>query len=147
MLGPSAILTFLGIVIDTNRYELRIPEEKLSFMREQVQLWLGRRSGKYKELESLLGHLAHTATVIRDGRTFLRHLFSLLSVTRSRYHYVHLDGAARADPFWRACFLQHWNGRSFLPQLSLPTTHVYTDASGKTGILPLLLKFTTSIQK
>lgn len=52
---------------------------------------------------------------LRDGRLFLRHLFSLLTAARSRHHDVHLDSVARADLCWWSCFLHHWNGRSFLP--------------------------------
>ena len=47
-----------------------------------VRLWVTKRSCTRKELESFLGHLAHAAIVMRPGRTFLRHLFSLL---HSRY--------------------------------------------------------------
>ena len=110
-----------------------MPEEKLVHMREMVTSWLGRCSGRFKELESLLGHLSHAATVIRDGQIFLRHLFSLLSVARSCNHFIHLDQTGHADLYWWACFLQHWNGRSFLPRPGATTLHVYTDASGSFG--------------
>lgn len=92
--GPSPIVTFLGIAVDTVTLQLRLPEDKLRAMRELVGTWIGRRSGRYKDLESLLGHLSHAATVIRDGRLFLRHLFPLLSSARSRHHHVHLDRSA-----------------------------------------------------
>ena len=131
--GPAPIVTFLGIVVDTEAGELRIPEEKLAYMRGLVQTWLGKRSGKRREFESLIGHLAHAATVIRDGRIFLRHLFSLLSATRPHFHYIHLDRTAQADLRWWACFLHHWNGRAFFPQPLAPVVHVYTDASGSFG--------------
>ncbi len=57
--SPSTIVTFLVITINTVAGELRIPEEKLVHIRQLVQLWLGKRSGKFRECQSLLGHLSH----------------------------------------------------------------------------------------
>ena len=79
--GPSTSLTFLGILIDTQLFQLRLPIEKLVWLREMVFSWQYKKSFTCKDLESLIGHLAHAATVIRPVRIFLRHLFSLLSVT------------------------------------------------------------------
>ena len=85
-----------------------------------------------KELESLLGHLSHAATVIRPGRIFLRTLFSLLSRLSCPSHFVRLNIEARADLVWWRHLLQHWNGRSFFP---LPTLshHIYSNASSSFG--------------
>ena len=137
--GPATVVTFLGIVVDTDRFEIRLPEAKLAHIRELVSGWRGKHSGRYKDLESLLGHLSHAATVIRDGRIFLRHLFSILAASRSQHHFVHLNKSAQADLSWWACFLHHWNGHSFFPRLDAPTTHVYTDASGSFGCSGILM--------
>ena len=131
--GPAEVVTFLGIVIDTIRCELRLPATKLDHIRDQVHRWLGRRSGRYAEFESLLGHLSHATTVIRQGRIFLQHLFVTLASTRSRCHYVHLDVVAKADLLWWYYFLQEWNGSMFFPQPTVSEIHVYTDASGTFG--------------
>ena len=77
--GPDTILVFLGIIIDTLNFELRLPEEKLTRLQAQLESWGEKRYCRRNELESLLGHLSHAATVVRHGRTFLRQLFSLLS--------------------------------------------------------------------
>ena len=95
---------------------------------------VGRRSGRYTytKFESLLGHLSHATTVIRQGRIFLQHLFAALASTRSRRHYVHLDVIIKADLLWWNYFLQEWNGAVF-PQPAVSEIHVYTDASGLFG--------------
>ena len=62
--GPTTSLTFLGIVIDTELLQLRLPEEKLGCVRELVCSWLPR-SCRRKEFESPLGHLSHAAVMIR----------------------------------------------------------------------------------
>ena len=131
--GPATVVTFLGIIVDTDRRELRLPVHKLEYIGHLVSQWRGRRSGRVAEFESLLGHLSHAATVIRQGRIFLRHLFVLLSSTRSRHHHIHLDAIAKADLLWWEYFLQQWNGTMFFPQPPTPAAHVYTDASGTFG--------------
>ena len=130
--GPTTSLTFLGILIDTNKLELHLPSVKLVNLKVLLQEWIERKSCTRKELESLLGHLSHAATVIPQGRTFLRSLFSLLSHTFVPHHNVRLNLGARADIKWWATFLTEWNGTSFFP---VPTvsTEVTSDASGCFG--------------
>ena len=131
--GPATTVTFLGVVVDTARLELRLPLDKLQHTRDLVAGWRRRRSGGYKDFESLLGHLSHAALVIRQGRVFLCRMFMILSAARSRWHHVHLDSVARADLLWWEYFLRHWNGLSFFQPNPVPTVHVHTDASGSSG--------------
>lgn len=130
--GPSPVLTFLGIVIDAHHFQLRLPLEKLDRLQEMLGAWLDRKSCRRRELESLLGHLSHAATVVRPGRTFLRGLFSLLKASRAPYHFIHLSAQARGDLHWWRHFLQSWNGTAFFP-LPVPSVHIYSDASGTFG--------------
>ena len=68
--GPSTSVTFLGILIDTARMELRLPEGKLLRLQALVRSWVRRKSSTRRELESFIGHLSHAATVLQQGRTF-----------------------------------------------------------------------------
>ena len=131
--GPSTTVSFLGILIDTARMELRLPHEKLLRLRSLVANWLGRRSGRRSEVESLLGHLSHAAIVVRPGRIFLRQLFSLMAKAAARHYFVHLDAMARADLAWWDCFLQDWHGASFIIPNDSLSLHIHTDASGTFG--------------
>ena len=115
--GPTTSLTFLGIEIDTVRLQLSLPGEKVRRLRELLRKWTHKRACTRRELESLVGHLCHAATVIRPGRIFLRHLFSLMS---------------RTDIAWWQCLLQQWNGRSFFPP-DIPSCHVFSNAFGSIG--------------
>ena len=121
-------------MIDTLRFELRLPQDKLSHLQQQLEVWVNRQSCCKRELESLLGHLSHAATVMRHGRTFLRQLFALLPRAHANHHYIHLTAGARADLLWWKTFLQSWNGRAFFPHHH-PTAaiEVTSDASGSYG--------------
>ena len=78
--GPATELSFLGILIDTDRFQLRLPAEKLTRLRHLVSQWRSRRACTRKELE-------HAAMVIRFGRIFLQPLFALLSTAASQFFY------------------------------------------------------------
>ena len=131
--GPATVVTFLGVQIDTIRFELRLTEEKVRFINDLVRSWLSRRSGRSRDFDSLLGYLSHAATVVREGRVFLRYLYNIQAESRSSHHYVHLDAEAKADLLWWTHFLQHWNGTTFFMQPAIPTEHIFTDASGSIG--------------
>ena len=130
--GPTTVLIFLGILIDTQNFELRLPRDKLQRLKELITRWSTKRFCSRTELESLVGHLSHAASVIRQGRVFLRQLFPLLSLDRAPHHYIRLNAGVRADLAWWNSFLQEWNGQSFFP----PPHHsveVVSDASGSFG--------------
>ena len=80
--GPTTRTVFLGYEIDTILGVVRLPAEKLARTLTLVKEWSGKKACKRKQLESLLGHLQHAATVVRPGRTFVRRLIELLSVVR-----------------------------------------------------------------
>ena len=132
MEGPATELAFLGILIDTDKFQLRLPAVKLTRLRHLLLSWRSRRSCRRGQLESFVGHLSHAATVIRQGLIFLRPLFALLSTTARSQAQIRLNRAVRANLQWWDCYLQDWNGASFFPQ-PLPSAHVYSDASGSFG--------------
>ena len=134
--GPVTELSFLGILIDTNRFQLQLPPEKLTWLRHLVSQWQSRRACTRKELESL----ALAAMVIRFGRIFLRPLFALLSTAARPNFFIRLNQAVRADLQWWDCFLQDWNGSSFFPPPS-PSAHVFSDAFGSFGCGTLLIPY------
>ena len=130
--GPSTHLSFLGILVDTDRFQLRLPADKLARLRLLVATWRSKRSCTRNELESLVGHLSHAAIVVQHGRIFLRPLFALLSSTARPHFLIRLNRSVRADFQWWDCCLQGWNGSFFFPP-SNPSDHVYSDASGLFG--------------
>jgi hypothetical protein len=70
--GPSSSLSLLGILIDTVRFQLWLPAEKLDRLKALLTTWLRRKSCTHKELQSFVGHLANAATVILLGCLFLQ---------------------------------------------------------------------------
>ena len=133
--GPTTVLTVLGIEIDSNKMELRLPESRLSKLLEVVGSWRKRKCATKRQLQSLAGHLNHACKVVSPGRKFLRGIFSLLSSFNRQNHKIRLNAAFRADLEWWWVFVSTWNGVSMMLTSSpeSPGVEFWSDASGSWG--------------
>ena len=95
---------------------LRLPTIKMLELQDLVTSWLGKKSCLKGELQSLAGKLQHACKVVRPGRTFLRRVFELLSVTSRKHHHIRLDIMFRLDLLWWSTFLSTWNGVAIIPE-------------------------------
>lgn len=130
--GPSTTITFLGIQLDTVEQEIRLPRQKLIRLQGIVDGWTRKKCATKHQLQVLLGHLGHAATVVRPGRTFTRHLIEATKIPKRPFHKVRLNVQCRADIAWWSAFLQGWNGISYL-SAKLCHTCIVADASGSWG--------------
>ena len=133
--GPAEYITFLGIELDTSKGELRLPEEKLHRLQNEIRWWMGRRSCTKRELLSLIGQLQHACCVVQPGRTFLRRMIDLSTKTKKLYHNIRLNKNFRSDLSWWALFLTTWNGVGMMASTvkSKCTAVLTSDASGNWG--------------
>ena len=134
--GPSTSLTFLGIVLDTERMEASLPQDKLHRIRHQVKAWLTKKKATKRQILSLVGLLQHATKVVHPGRTFLARMYSIAAKLKQPSHRKKLPAAFRSDLWWWHVFITHWNGVSFLHLTtsdSVPDYCIETDASGSWG--------------
>ena len=131
--GPTTVLTFLGIVMDTARQELRLPQAKLTKLRQRLSWFTGRHNATRHQLESLVGLLSHAASVIPPGRLFTNHLLDLLKIRREPHQRIRITTGAKADIAWWALLAPSWNGISYLPGSASAGVTVTSDASGTWG--------------
>ena len=135
-IGPSTCIEFLGILIDSEAMELRMSESQLSAIKTELQSWLGRKTGKKRELLSLIGKLVFLSRVIQPGRIFLRRLITMSMKGKQLFHKIRLSSDAKDDILWWLSCADAWNSKSvFLNDFwsSSGDLQMYTDASG-TGI-------------
>ena len=125
-------LTFLGIQFDTETMSLSLPVGKLTRILGLFLSWWSKRTASKRELQSLIGHLNHSAMVVLPGRTFLRRMIDLVKVAKHPNHHVRLTAGFKSDLQWWASFLLRWNGRSIMPP-EAPSHVVTSDASGSWG--------------
>ena len=133
--GPAPILTFLGMELDSNKMEIRLPLDKLERLRKLLAEWEGRKAGKKRELLSLIGYLQHASKAVRQGRSFLRRLITLSTMVEKLDNFVRLNISARSDIWWWSVFAAQWNGTSMLVRFDKANPHflVTSDASGNWG--------------
>jgi hypothetical protein len=131
--GSAQILTFLGIIIDTLRGELRLPADKLQRLLDSVTTWLSKHTCTKRELESLIGTLQHACKVIRPGRSFLRRTIALLSIAKQKHHHIRLNAEFRSDMLWWKLFAEKWNGISLIIPSCPSDVTITSDASGTWG--------------
>ncbi len=96
--GPAEVVTFLGIELDTNNMEIRLPREKLTELRTTVKRWRGMKSCRKRDLQSIVGSLNHACKAIRairEGRAFKRRLQDLIASVDKEDRRVRLNVEAR----------------------------------------------------
>ena len=132
--GPTQCLEYLGIILDTNKMEARLPIEKVQRISEILQSFQNRKSCTKRELLSLLGHLNFACRVIKPGRSFVSFLISLSTTVKELHHHVKLTEQVRLDiEMWQK-FLSLWNGVSFFLDdkiIVAADMHLFTDATDK----------------
>ena len=76
--GPSTSMIFLGILFDSISMTIRLDEEKLASIQDELSLWNKRTTASREELQSIIGVLSFAAKVVPTGRTFLRRMINHL---------------------------------------------------------------------
>ena len=135
-MGPTTSLEFLGITIDSEKMEVRLPEDKVVQLGLLLDQWAAKKSCRKRELLSLIGKLAHACKIVRVGRIFLRRFIEYSTKAAHLDHWIHLSLDVRADIGWWQAFLQAWNHRRmmhFVNKAASPNVVFSSDASGNWG--------------
>uniref|UniRef100_A0A1X7UFL3 Reverse transcriptase domain-containing protein n=1 Tax=Amphimedon queenslandica TaxID=400682 RepID=A0A1X7UFL3_AMPQE len=132
VVGPATTIVFLSILIDSAGQEVRLPDDKLVWLRQELRSWGDKRAATKRQLQSLIGLLSHVAKVVRPGRPFLRSLIDAMMIPQRQNQKVRLNLQCRGDIVWWQEFLLAWNGVGFFPGGPLRAT-LYSDASGQWG--------------
>ena len=134
--GPNMVLQFAGITLDSVLQEARLPEDKLQKCHTLLSTFYSRRKVTLKELQSLIGLLNFTCSVILPGRAFLRRLIDLTIGIQRPYHRIRLNKDVKADLKVWMRFLAGFNGRAFFLDdlwVTSTTLELFTDAAGSKG--------------
>ena len=134
--GPSFVLSFAGIELDTIKMEAQLPEDKLTKCCSLIREFLTKKKVTLTELQSLIGLLNFTCSVIVPGRPFLHRLINLTVGVERPHHFIPLNRKTKADLCLWLTFLESYNGKSFFLDyiwLSSAKLNLYTDAAGSLG--------------
>ena len=111
--GPSQVLEFMGIVLDSTRMEARLPEDKLARISKLLDSFSAHRAARLVDLQSLIGTLQFACKVVVPGRTFLQRMTNLTRGVPSCFYHIRLNKQFQWDITMWKVFLTQWNGRSF----------------------------------
>ena len=141
---PTTCAAIHGIDLDTVKMEARLPSDKLAELDSLLQLNMHRKKIKFRDLQSLLGHLNFACKVIKPGRCFLRRLYDLTCGCHKPDHFIKLNKASRADLQVWASFIHQYNGCTIVTDdrfISSNTLHLYSDAAQSKGFACMYQQF------
>jgi len=136
MEGPSTVLIFLGLTIDTEKMEVRVPTVKIAKALTLVGRIIKRNKITLRELQSIIGSLSFLCRAIRPGRAFLQRMIAMTKGVRKPFYYIRVSQGARLDAIMWRCFLTDFNGSAaFLPTIWQDSSilQFYSDASRTLG--------------
>ena len=126
--GPTKIIKFLGIILDSNKMQLELPANKVGEFQQLVETTLNRKRLSLKQLQSLAGKLNWASGVIRGGRTFLRRILDAMLPLKASHHKIVISSDMIADLMWWRQYLRIFNGKALALHAAVPTHSVATDA-------------------
>ena len=129
--APSTRMPFLGLVYDTLKMSIEVPQDKLDSISLLVRVWLNTSSATKTALQSLIGKLAFVSACVSPGRIFMQRMLNELRLLTRKQHRFHPSREMRADLEWWSLFLASYNGVSLIrsePQINNPLRFC-TDAS------------------
>ena len=89
-IGPSCVLSFCGIELDSMLMEARLPRNKIWKCMLLLEQFLHRKKVTLRELQSLIGLLNFACSVIVPGRAFLHRLIDLTVGHSKPHHFIRL---------------------------------------------------------
>ena len=123
LIYPSKAVTYLGIVLDTDRMELRLPEGKLTKLKGLLKSHLYRKRISKKDLESIAGLLSHCSQLVKGGRIFCKSTYELYKVlVTSNKRYINLSENVVTDFNWWLRLFPFFNGtvKMWNPEFEYP---------------------------
>ena len=129
--GPTQILTFLGIELDTLLMTARLPADKLQKYRNTIISLMAQSKVTLRELKSIIGMLQFATTVVTPGRPFLRRLYDLTIHANKPHYYIRLNKQTKDDLLMWISFLHTYNGKTLIYSPTIAdssTVHFYSDA-------------------
>ncbi|KAM3928086.1 uncharacterized protein RB166_006214 [Leptodactylus fuscus] len=138
--GPTTVLSFLGIELDSVSMVFRLPGDKLERLSDLLRGFLAVSKVTLKQMQSLLGLLVFTCRVMPMGRVFSRRLSLSTRGISSPYHRIRLTRSLKSDLSVWLSFLEKYNGRTCMQSLEVSNQDIslYTDAAGSLGFGAIL---------
>jgi len=131
--GPTKVLVFLGLELDSENMQVRIPTEKVEQVIEKIVTLSGKQKTNLKSLQSLIGSLNFCCRAIPMGRPFCRRLIDKTCGLTRPYHHCRITKEMKRDLQMWLTFFQDYNGISVFHDqfwLSNADVSLFSDSAG-----------------
>lgn len=138
-IGPVTLITFLGLEIDTVLMLVKIPQDKLQKLKDQLIPLMSKKRIAIKELESLTGLMAFCSRAIVSSRAFIRRFYDLIASVKNAkpYYTVRINNEVKSDAEMWLQFLSNFNGECYMPEkfwTSNQSIELFTDSTGNESL-------------
>ncbi|XP_052214344.1 uncharacterized protein LOC127833226 [Dreissena polymorpha] len=135
--GPVTVLTFLGLELDSDKMEIRLPLHKVQEVLILLNNMLQKTRCTLKEMQSLIGVLNFACRAIIPGRPFCRRLIDSICGLTKPYHHLRINKGIKLDLMMWKQFFVNFNGiRVFHDRFWSYNDDVelFTDSAGGEGM-------------
>ena len=118
-LEPSQIIDFLGFIVDSLKRELRLPQVKLSQIRQEAHSLLRREYASARNLAQLLGKMSAAVLAIHPAPLHYRELQNLKHRAMRSKDYdseIEISPETKQDLIWWINNLDQWNRKKLVPK-------------------------------
>lgn len=116
VVSPARVTKFLGIIIDLDNKEIRIPTDKLTNF---AAIAVDASNKKYitlRTVQSNAGHINHLSKAVPPARLFMNRILEVMREAEGRM--IRVDDRLKADLAWFIKFMKYYNGRSLIVEES-----------------------------
>lgn len=134
--GPTEVIVFLGLELDSKEMVVRVPQEKVLEVIEKIQFVLAKEKVFLKVMQSLIGSLSFCCRAIAVGRPFCRRLINATCGVQKPYHRIRINNDVRLDLRMWLQFFQQYNGISVFHDRYWTTNdeiQLFSDSAGGEG--------------
>ena len=132
-IGPTSVLTFLGLEINTNHMTVSIPQDKLQRLYDELSSLLTCKKTTLKTLQSVTGLLNFCCRAIPAGRAFIRRFYDAMTGLSKPHHHVRVNVEMKKDIKTWLMFLDKFNGTNLYKYpkwFSAQDLQFFTDSAG-----------------
>ena len=116
---PTCEMLCLGIIINTISFTLSVPEFRIVELSGELDRWRTLQHMSKPNVQCLLGKLSYVAACVKPGRPFMASLIKSLAEFYSPQYKRPVSSEIKEDLEWWRLFLQHYNGVSLFPGISI----------------------------
>lgn len=133
--GPTSVIEFLGITIDSVAMEFHLPMDKIIKMRSLIKKFLSKRRALLRDVQSLLGLFAFASRVIPVARIFSRRFALAIGGFKNPFSHISITRPIKEDLRVWDQFLINFNGQAVWQSEFVKDSEIrlFTDASGSVG--------------